>query len=222
MPDFWQKKRVRVLVYTAILGFALSAVLAAAPWHRPHDDGPLPVFAGQRLASHIDPRLSRTASELTGRHVEVRCWSPSDWKKRASEVRRYAPGRVDVHSPWSGYLSLDRKRANFGPNVCGRLAVLAYDREGPSTYDDSWWLSWSLSLFAHVIRPSASRPVAECRAMQEIRRTGVALGLDSPVGERLSRLYWTDVYPRENAKYRSPDCRPGGKLDLDPADPAWP
>jgi hypothetical protein len=220
--ELWQKRRVRALVYAAILGLALSAVLAAAPWRRPHDDGPLPVFAGRRLASHIDPRLSRAASKLAGHHVEVRCWSPSDWRARASEVARYAPGHVDVRSPWSGYLALDRKRANFGPSVCGRLAALAYDDDGPSGYDDSWWLSWSLALFAHVIGPSGSRATSECRSMQEIRPTGEALGLDADTAARLGRLFWTDIYPREDARFRSPDCRSGGRLDLDRSTSAWP
>jgi hypothetical protein len=222
VDSLWKKKGVRAAVYAAILGFAMAAVVAVAPWHRPHDNGPLPVLAGQRLASHIDPRLSRAATELAGRRLEVRCWSPSDWRKRASEVKRFTPAHIDVHSPWSGYLSLDHKRANFGPSVCGRLAALVYDGRGPSVYDDSWWLSWSLGLFAHVIGLSGSRSVSECRAMQEIRPTGEALGLDAETARRLSRLFWTDVYPREDAKYRSSDCRPGGKLDLDPADPAWP
>jgi len=211
-----------VTAYAAILASAMAFVVAAAPWRRPHDNGPLPTFAGRRLASHIDPRLTLAASRLAGRHVEVQCWSPSDWRARASEVARYAPGHVDVRSPWSGYLSLDRKRANFGPRVCGRLAALVYDADGPSGYDDSWWLSWSLALFAHVIGPSGSRAVSECRSMQMIRPTGEALGLSAETAGRLSFLFWTDVYSHEDAQYRSDACRPGGKLDLDPANPAWP
>jgi hypothetical protein len=220
--EFWQRKRVRAVVYAVVLACATAAVVAAAPWRRPNDNGPLSVYAGERLASHIDPRLSRVASSLAGGNLQVRCWSPSDWRARASEVKRYSPGHFDVHSPWSGYLSLDRKRANLGPSVCGRLAALAYDDAGPSGYDDSWWLSWSLALFANVIGPSGNRATSECRAMQEIRPTAEALGLSADAAGRLARLFWTAVYPREDADYRSPDCRPGGKLDLDPADPAWP
>jgi hypothetical protein len=211
-----------LVVYVLALGCAMGAVVAAAPWHRPHDNGPLPVFAGRRLASHIDPRLSRAASGLAGRELEVRCWSPSDWRNLAAQVKRFTPHHIDVHSPWNGYLSLDRKRANFGPNACGRLAALVYDDQGPSSYDDSWWLSWSLAVFAHVVGPSGSRSASECRAMQRIRPSGEALGLTAETARHLSTLFWTDIYPREDAKWRSPDCRPGGKLDLDPADPAWP
>jgi hypothetical protein len=218
----WERRRVRALVYAVILATAMALVLAAAPWRRPNDDGPLPVYAGTRLTSHIDPRLSRAASALAGRTLQVRCWSPADWRARASEVRRYSPGHLDVHSPWSGYLSLDRKRANLGPSVCGRLAALAYDDVGPSGYNDAWWLSWSLGLFAHVIGPSGSRASVECRAMQRVRPTGEALGLSAETAGRLARLFWTDVYAREDAKFRSADCRPGGELDLDPANPDWP
>lgn len=222
MRRLWEQKRVRALVYAAILASVIGVVVAAAPWRRPNDNGPLPVYAGTRAASHVDPRLSRVASALAGRHVQVRCWSPSDWRARASEVRRYSPGHFDVRSPWSGYLSLDHKRANFGPSACRRLAALAYDGVGPAGYDDSWWVAWSLALFAHVIGPSSSRAASECRAMQQIRPTGEALGLSAESAGRLARLFWTDVYPRENGKYRSDECRPGGKLDLDPATSAWP
>jgi hypothetical protein len=218
----WQRRAVRFVAYAVVLAGALGAVLAAGPWHRPHDNGPLPVVAAPSGVSHIDPRLTRAARALEGRELEVRCWSRADWRARASEVKRYTSAHFDVHSAWSGYLSLDHKRANFGPNVCRRLAALAYDGQGFSGYDDSWWLSWSLALFAHVISPSGSRAAAECRAMQRIEPTGEALGLSAEAAAHLSRLFWTDVYPRENAKFRSDECRPGGKLDLDPADPAWP
>jgi hypothetical protein len=106
--------------------------------------------------------------------------------------------------------------------VCERLAALVYDDDGPSGYDDSWWLSWSLALFAHVIGPSGSRAVSECRSMQRIRPTGEELGLSAETAGRLGRLFWTDIYPREDAGNRSSDCRPGGKLDIDPANPSWP
>jgi hypothetical protein len=222
MRDLWRRKSIRTSVYVAVLGCAMGLVVAAAPWRRPNDNGPLPVYAGKRLASHVDPRLSRVAGSLAGRRLQVRCWSPSDWRARASEVRRDSPGHYDVRSPWSGYLSLDRKRANFGPSACGRLAALVYDKAGPSGYNDSWWLSWSLALFAHVIGPSGTRATSECRAMQRIRPTGEALGLSADTAARLARLFWNDVYPREDAKFRSDECRPGGKLDLDPTNPAWP
>ena len=58
--------------------------------------------------------------------------------------------------------------------------------------------------------------------MQRIGTAGEAFDLAPQMAERLSRLFWTDIYPREAAKYRSAECRPGGRLDLDPAHPNWP
>jgi hypothetical protein len=58
--------------------------------------------------------------------------------------------------------------------------------------------------------------------MQRIGAAGAALVSPRRPRARLSRLFWTDIYPREAAKFRSPDCRPGGRLDLDPVDPNWP
>ena len=209
-------------MYLVLAAGAVGAVVAAGPPRGPHDDGPLPVLAGPRTVSHIDPRLTRISSGLAGRHIEVRCWSTSDWQRRAAEVESFTPAHVDVHSPWSGYMSRDHKRANFGPKVCARLAALLYEHAGPASYDDAWWLAWSLGLFSHVVGRSENKVAAECHAMQRIGSAGEAFGLAPPTVERLSRLFWTDIYPREAAKYRSPECQPGGRLDLDPADPSWP
>ena len=222
MRTLWRQRRVRAVAYVLVAASALAAVVAATPWHRPNDNGPLPVLSGAQSVSHIDPRLSEIASSFAGRRLQVRCWSAADWRARAAEVKRYTPAHIDVHSPWSGYQTLDHRRANFGPKVCGRLAALAYGRRGASSYDDAWWLAWSLGLFAHVTARSEKRAAGECHAMQRIGRTGEAFGLTRAEARRLARLFWRYVYPREDSKYRSNECRPDGKLDLDPANPNWP
>src|SRR5438034_1011703 len=157
MRTLWRQRRVRAAAYVLGAASAVAAVVAATPWHRPNDNGPLPVLSGAQSVSHIDPRLSEIASSFAGRRLQVRCWSAADWRARAAEVKRYTPAHIDVHSPWSGYQTLDHRRANFGPKACGRLAALAYGRRGASSYDDAWWLAWSPGLFAYVtwIRPSA-------------------------------------------------------------------
>jgi hypothetical protein len=217
----WRQRRVRAVVYAALVAAAVAVAIAAIP-AGPHDDGPLPELMGEQSVSHVDPRLTEMATELAGRPVEVRCWSAADWRKRAAEVKSFTPAHIDVHSPWSGYTSRDHKRANFGPNVCRRLAKLAYFRAGASTYDDSWWLAWSLGLFAHETGPKERPADAECHAMQRIVAAGEVFGLTQSEAARLSRLFWTDIYPREGVKFRSGECRPGGKRDLRPDDPAWP
>jgi hypothetical protein len=221
MRALWRQRRVRALTYAVLGGAAVAVAIAAIP-AGPHDDAPLPALTGAHSVSHIDPRLTQIASDLSGRPLEVRCWSAADWRKRAAEVKSFTPAHIDVHSPWSGYTSRDRKRANFGPKACGRLADLAWMRAGPANYDDAWWLAWSLGLFAHETGPKERSADAECHAMQHIARTGEAFGLPPATAARMSRLFWTDIYPREAAKYRSAECRPGGRLDLHPADPSWP
>jgi hypothetical protein len=221
MRMLWRQRRVRAVVYVALGAAAVGVAVAAIP-AGPHDDGPLPVLTGPRDVSHVDPLLSRAASALAGRRLEVRCWSAADWRKRAAEVKSFTPAHVDVHSPWSGYTSRDHKRVNFGPKACARLAALAYEQRGAASYDDAWWLAWSLRLFANEIAKREGNVAAECHAMQRIGATGEALGLTRVEAARLARLFWTDIYPREDARYRSDECRTGGKLDLDPANPAWP
>src|SRR5437588_5421362 len=210
----WRKRWARATVYALLVAGAVGAVVAAGAPRGPHDDGPLPILTGPHAVSHVDPRLTRVATALAGRRLQVRCWSAPDWRRRAAEVKSFTPAHVDVHSPWSGYRSRDHERANLGPDVCRRLARLAYGHAGPTNYDDAWWLAWSLALFAHVVGPSEKQPASECHAMQRIDTTGGAFGLSRIASSRLARLFWTDVYPREGPKDRSDECRPGGKLDL--------
>jgi hypothetical protein len=221
MRTLWRQRRIRIAAYVVLAAAAVAVAVAAVP-AAPHDAGPLPTLEGAQPVSHVDPRLTQIASELAARPLEVRCWSAGDWRKRAAEVKSFTPAHLDVHSPWSGYTSRDRKRASFGPKACARLAKLAYLRAGASSYTDAWWLAWSLGLFAHETGAKEKSAVAECHAMQRIVPTGEAFGLTPAEAGRLARLFWTDIYPREDATYRSGECRPGGELDLDPASPAWP
>jgi len=62
----------------------------------------------------------------------------------------------------------------------------------------------------------------ECRALQHDARTVVLLGGTAEQGSALAQRIATEVYPRMSDEYRSPECRPGGTLDLTPGDATWP
>lgn len=74
---------------------------------------------------------------------------------------------------------------------------------------------------AHV-SGERSEAVAECTAMQWDARTALLLGATRAQADSLAQRYWTELYPRMSAGYRSDDCRPDGPLDLTPGDSSWP
>src|SRR5439155_17376875 len=65
----------------------------------PGETRSLPVVAGAAAESHVDPRFSRIASELAGKDVEVRCWSPADWTRLMREEQAYTMHHIDDGTP---------------------------------------------------------------------------------------------------------------------------
>jgi hypothetical protein len=55
-----------------------------------------------------------------------------------------------------------------------------------------------------------------------MRRAARLLGAPAAYADSLAELAWTGLYPYGLAKYHSPECRDGGKLDLDPRSSEWP
>jgi hypothetical protein len=55
-----------------------------------------------------------------------------------------------------------------------------------------------------------------------MRRAGRLLGLSDADSHFLQKLFWTRLYPRERAKYRSSNCVENDPLDDSPHDGVWP
>jgi hypothetical protein len=72
------------------------------------------------------------------------------------------------------------------------------------------------------VRGEFSEVPAECNALQNDPWVAQRLGASPEVADLMAKRYWSYVYPRLSGEYFSSDCKPGGGLDLDPADPAWP
>jgi hypothetical protein len=67
----------------------------------------------------------------------------------------------------------------------------------------------------------ADEAVTECLAMQHDARAARLLGAPAEYARRLSRRYWTSIYPRMPAEYRSQECGPNGRLDAHIATSPW-
>jgi hypothetical protein len=72
------------------------------------------------------------------------------------------------------------------------------------------------------VAPGGDEAVATCYGLQRMRRAGVLLGAPRAYADGLAELAWSSLYPYGLAKYHSPECKDGGKLDLNPRSSVWP
>lgn len=184
------------------------------------DNRALPVKRGGP-GSRIDPLYSRLGRDLAYEPVEVRCWSKDEWPYVIRERRAFSNGYLNVHETL-GFAWPDDRRAHLAPRICDALDAFSLDGET----DDREALATALVVLAHEVghlrANAAAEAEVECRAIQESRGLARQLGANAAEADELVDLYLREVLPESDSVYRSPDCRPGGYLDLDPADPEWP
>jgi hypothetical protein len=188
----------------------------------PGETRSLPVVAGAAVESHIDPKLSRIASDLAGKDVEVRCWSRVDWTRLLREENAYTLHHIDGDT--LGFAGIRGKRDNLSPEVCDGLGQLAYQRWMPAAASAKLLLAGAIVTLSHEPQHSKGIVVeaqAECYAIQLMIRTAVKLGATREYATTLQRVYWQQ-YDQELPAYRSPECRNGGAYDLRKSDSSFP
>jgi len=199
-----------------------EALLRADQLLPPGETRSLPVIAGAAVASHVDPKFSRIASELAGKNVDVRCWSSVDWTRLLREENAYTLHHID--SGTLGFAGINGTRDNLSPQVCDGLDELAYERAMPTAPGAKALLASAIVTLAHEPQHSKGIAVeaqAECDAIQLMKATAVKLGATPSYAAALQRMYWAH-YDRELPAYRSPECRNGGEYDLFPRRDAFP
>ena len=176
----------------------------------------LPRQGGRSTESRIEPRFSRAASALVKDDVEVRCWSVPDWRRVVPE---YVVFTGYPESTSAGFASSGR--ANLNPGACKSLVALAYRRRPAANRD----LADSVQLLAYtaerIAGPEQLSSQTQCYAMQDIRPLARSLGATRSLANRLTRTFWTDIYPTMD-EYRSPACRNGDEFDKNPSSNRWP
>jgi hypothetical protein len=202
----------------AVAAVSLVVVSAGAAQEQPgpNDYGPLPTIAGMSSASRIEPRFSRAAALVSGgRAVELRCWSVPDWQRLREEwaaagdsayVTAYLNPNDEPGSP----------RVQMSPTLCSDLSRLTYKRAWRTT-SRKLDLAFAVVTLAHEaqhLRGFSDEPTAECYGMQRARMVARALGLTLAEANKLVAVYWQFGYRRQAAKFRSAECRQGGRLDL--------
>jgi hypothetical protein len=177
----------------------------------------LPVVAGDVRVSRIEPRFGRIASALTGKEVEVRCWSAADWARLMREEQAYTHGRLGLHV--LGFAGIGGARVNVALEVCDALVTLAY-RHRPAEQLLVAAAVVTLTHEAQHAKGVVEEAVAECNAIQIAHRTAMKLGARPDYAASLVRTYWRQ-YDHALPSYRSPECRRGGAPDLGDADSIW-
>jgi hypothetical protein len=219
----WRRKRVRFLAYTLALLVAVYVTFLVV-WNPPDDDGPLPTRGGVTEVSRIEPLYTRIARDISGRDVEVRCWSEEDWAERSDEVADWTHGEMRP-GDWTAYVSYDHERANLSPEICRSLGRWAYERRWPDDRSEIYNFAWSVKVLAHEVqhlRGIDNEARADCYGLQEMPAAGRGLGLGGEAARSLVEYAWLHIYPRVRGEYWSAECRDGGELDLNPSSSVWP
>ncbi|HUG64273.1 MAG TPA: hypothetical protein VMK83_03575 [Gaiellaceae bacterium] len=165
-------------------------------------------LSGERRAEAVE-RFSDEASEIAGKPVSIRC----------DEARDYV-GAVQ-HA--DGVAVLGGELAILTPEICHDLYRLAFEGEVTGARTGR-----AIAVLAHEawhLRGESDEGTTECYALQSGVELGVRLGLDEGEARRLMRQQLTENQLRglETLEYRvGPECRDGGRLDLDPASGEFP
>lgn len=165
-------------------------------------------LSGERRAEAV-ARFSEEASLITDKPVSIRC----------DEARDYV-GAVQ-HA--DGVAIVGGELAILTPEICHDLYRLAFDGETVGSQTGR-----AVAVLAHEawhLRGERDEGATECYALQSGVALGRRLGLDEDDARRLMRQQLTENQLRglESLEYRvGPDCRDGGRLDLDPASDSFP
>jgi hypothetical protein len=181
----------------------------------------LPAVDRPSGVSRIQTRYSDVASRLESQPVEVRCWSKRDWPKVEGDASIYSGEPSDPKGEL-GFV-LFGNRANLAPDVCSLLDRLAYGGARPrgGAAIDLGEAVIALAHEAEHVGGVQGEAEAECHALQLAPRTARLLGANPAYAALLAVRFRFLAYPFLPASYRSPECRPSGKLDLRLAD-GWP
>lgn len=184
-------------------------------------NSPLPVRGSETDESHIDPRLSEAAKAMTLQDIHVRCWSAEDWPATVREWTSYADATADPAGFVSGATEI-----HIDPDHCATLAKFLYSDWRPGGGEDVEDVADAVELVAHEIEhlfeTFPGEAETECHAMQSISELARRLGATPAYASQLTRVYWAELYPREEKEYLSPQCRNGGSYDERPDTDVFP
>jgi hypothetical protein len=207
---------------------ALGATGHALPWED-----------GSGRVTPLEARGSTVARSLAGSDVSIECASPADWRSLAAEYgfdRELTWALTPLRRDADSGIMVATARSTLSPRACRledaffrapteRGARLCRHGAALGECDD-----WGAKLLAvHVLGHESmhlagivDEAQADCLAAQLDALVAVGLGAGPGFARSLAREYWSYYYPSQDRRYRSADCRDGGKLDLFPTRRGWP
>jgi hypothetical protein len=173
----------------------------------------LVVVAVQQDQRRNERRLAKVASEIAGRDVDVHC---PGLLERLVEV-----------SPNAGTVFFDElgrpaRFTDLNEETCSTLDRFAQGKIGP---EDEAKAARAIHVLAHESSHLAGvrdEAAADCYGLQRTAFAAEDLGASPEEAARLARLALAERAVTAPPDYRSPECRDGGALDLDPGSPIWP
>ena len=189
------------------LGLGLIAVLVATIWFVESRTG-WDSLSGQTKVAAV-ARFSAEASRIADKPVSIRC----------DEARDYvgAVQHADGVAVVGGDLGI------LTPEICHDLYRMAFDGETTGARTGR-----AVAVLAHEawhLRGTSDEGTTECYALQSGVELGTRLGLSEDTARRLMRqqLVENQLRGASTLEYRiPPECRDGGRLDLDPGDASFP
>jgi hypothetical protein len=163
------------------------------------------------VRAHLDGQLGHAASKLIGVPVKVDCqtltgssldignelgwvaWGPDGRPEHKTLIKHQQCNDLQ------GYLDSDKRH----PSDAQVQAVHVLTHE-------------SMHMAGNM-----NEAEAECYATQRDTEMAELLGASPQAARQLAERYWRLFYPRMPDAYTTSDCRPGGRLDLQLATPAW-
>jgi len=193
--------------------------------------GPRPLLARAEAGriKQLEAFLSDVSADVAGRPVTLHCETASEW--RATEDASKVEGHL------LGYVFEGGRAVHLAPSLCYALHRLRYLHPHP----DLSCLERSVDAKEPLCSPRASELIrsavtlaheayhvggelnekrAQCWGLQGAAHVAQRLGIAPSVSDQMAWYAWK--FSEAPKSYDSPECREGGKLDLDPDSPTFP
>jgi hypothetical protein len=184
---------------------------------------------GDDVQTHESPRLARVASLLAGRRTAVSCFSREAWADRVRELRHRPldPNDRPARSlrGYTIYHYRTGRAIGLSAEVCAELNPLLSGSNSMRTAQSLDVFASSINVLAHESAHASGihdEAKANCFGIQTIRRTMMLLGRTSGEGQHVATYFYDNLYPLQAPRYRSPECRNGGRLDRHRNRSTWP
>jgi hypothetical protein len=189
-----------------LVGLVVIAALAGVAWYAGRSDWER---LDESTRAAATTRFSQEASRIVGRPVEIRCDEAGEFVGAV----QHADGVAEVGG----------RLAYLTPERCYDLYRLAFD--GEISFSQT---ARAIAVLAHEawhLRGERNEGATECYALQSGVGLGRRLGLRDETARRMMRqqLVENQLRARGSIEYLvPPECRDGGRLDLDRANTEFP